>query len=77
MVDQGFENQAVVRGADMSIEVKVEVEVVGRSPQDGGFVPQPKRWRAAQAFGILMLYRRLLRDYEQQQRRASSVFRTY
>ncbi|MEV8107067.1 MULTISPECIES: hypothetical protein [unclassified Streptomyces] len=63
--------KAVVRGADRGIEV----EVVERSPQDGGFVPQPKLWRVAQTFGILILHRRLARDYEQ--RRASSVSRVY
>lgn len=62
LVDQGSKKQTVVRVADMGIEV--EVEVVERSPQDRGFVPQPKRWRVAQAFGILIPHRRLVRDYE-------------
>lgn len=29
-----------------------------------GFVPQPKRWRVEQTYGILILHRRLVRDYE-------------
>lgn len=27
-------------------------------------MPQPKRWRVEQAYGILILHRRLVRDYE-------------
>jgi len=40
------------------------MEVVERNPADHGFVPQPIRWRAEQTNGILMLHRRLVRDYE-------------
>ncbi|SCF91779.1 hypothetical protein GA0115256_13263 [Streptomyces sp. DconLS] len=35
------------------------------TPQDKGVVPQPRRWRVEQTYGILILHRRLVRDYEQ------------
>jgi hypothetical protein len=41
----------------------VDVEIVDRNPGDRGFVPQPKRWRVEQTYGILILHRRLVRDY--------------
>lgn len=40
-----------------------------------GFVPQPKRWRVEQTYGLLILHRRLVRDYEH--RPASSASRVY
>jgi transposase len=60
LVDQGFKNQVVLHGANLGIDV----EIVERNPQDKGFVPQPKRWRVEQTYGILILHRRLVRDYE-------------
>lgn len=36
-------------------------------------MPQPKQWRVEQTFGILILHRRLVRDYEH--RPASSASR--
>ena len=42
----------------------IDVEIVERNPADKGFVPQPKRWVVEQTYGILMLHRRLVRDYE-------------
>lgn len=33
-------------------------------PAGQGVVPQPKRWRVEQTYGILILHRRLVRDYE-------------
>lgn len=71
LVDQGFKNQVVAHGADLGIDV----EIVQRNPQDRGFVPQPKRWRVEQTFGILILHRRLVRDYEHHP--ASSASRVY
>ncbi|WTF99971.1 hypothetical protein OHA04_12565 [Streptomyces sp. NBC_01590] len=52
LVDQGFK--------------KTVVEIVERNPTDKGtgFVPQAKRWIVEQTLGILMLFRRLVRDYE-------------
>ncbi len=41
----------------------------------GGFVAQPKRWRVEQTYGILVLHRRLVRDYEYHP--ASSASRVY
>jgi hypothetical protein len=38
-------------------------------------VPQPKRWRVEQTYGILILHRRLVRDYEH--RPSSSASRVY
>lgn len=53
----------------------VDVEIVARDPQVKGFVPQPKRWRVEQTYGILILHRRLVRDYEH--RPSSSASRVY
>ena len=53
----------------------IAVEIVGRNAADRGFVPQPIRWRVEQTNGILMLHRRLVRDYEH--RPASSESRVY
>lgn len=53
----------------------IDVEIVARNPEDRGFVPQPKRWRVEQTYGILILHRRLVRDYEY--RPASSASRVY
>ncbi|MGW0550105.1 IS5 family transposase [Streptomyces altiplanensis] len=71
LVDQGFKNQVVTHGAGLGIDV----EIVRRNPEEKGFVPQPKRWRVEQTFGILILHRRLVRDYEH--RPASSASRVY
>lgn len=71
LVDQGFKNQVVMHGALLGIDV----EIVERNPQDKRFVPQPKRWKVEQTSGILILHRRLVRDYEH--RPASSASRVY
>ncbi|MFJ6017695.1 IS5 family transposase [Streptomyces sp. NPDC092952] len=71
LVDQGFKTQVVTHGADLGIDV----EIVQRDPQHKGFVPQPKRWRVEQTYGILILHRRLVRDYEH--RPSSSSSRVY
>jgi transposase len=71
LVDEGFKNQVAFHGTLLGIDV----ETVERKPQDKGFVPQPKRWRVEQTFGILILHRRLVRDYEH--RPASSASRVY
>ncbi len=71
LADQGFKNQVVAHGADLGIDV----EIVERNPQDAGFVPLSKRWRVEQTYGILILHRRLVRDYEH--RPSSSASRVY
>ncbi|MFB7032700.1 MULTISPECIES: IS5 family transposase [unclassified Streptomyces] len=71
LVDQGFKSTVQDHGA----KVGVEVEVVKRNPGDTGFVPQPKRWVVEQTNGVLMLHRRLVRDYEH--RPASAESRVY
>lgn len=71
LVDQGFKNQVAAHGALLDIDV----EAVQRNPRDKGFVPQPKRWRVEKTYGILILHRRLVRDYEH--RPASSASRVY
>ncbi|MEW2050795.1 IS5 family transposase [Streptomyces sp. NPDC005476] len=71
LVDQGFKKTVVAHGE----QVGIEVEVVERNPADTGFVPQPKRWVVEQTNGILMLHRRLVRDYEH--RPASAESRVY
>ncbi len=41
-------------------------------------MPQPKRWRVEQTYGILILHRRLVRDYEHRpSSSASSASRVY
>lgn len=59
LVDQGFKISVVEHGADAGIDV----QVVERNPAPG-FSPQPIRWRVEQAYGTLILHRRLTRDYE-------------
>ncbi|MET7729725.1 IS5 family transposase [Streptomyces mirabilis] len=71
LVDQGFKQSVVLHGRSLG----VDVEIVERNPQDVGFVPQPIRWRVEQTFGILIMHRRLVRDYES--RPASSVSRVH
>jgi transposase len=71
LVDQGFKKQVAAHGTLSGIDV----EIVERNPQDKGFVPQPKRWRVEQTYGILILHRRLVRDYEHHP--ASSASRIY
>jgi hypothetical protein len=45
---------------------------VERNPAQTGFVPQAKRWVVERAYGILMLHRRLVRDYEHLPRSSES-----
>lgn len=71
LVDQGFKNQVAVHGTRLGIGI----ETVERNPQETGFVPQTKRWRVEQTYGILILHRRLVRDYEH--RPSSSASRVY
>ncbi|MFB6895658.1 IS5 family transposase [Streptomyces hydrogenans] len=71
LVDQGFKKQVVAHGAGLGIDV----EIVVRNPQETGFVPRRKRWRVEQPYGIVILHRRLVRDYEH--RPASSASRVY
>jgi hypothetical protein len=60
LVDQGFKKKVVEHGRRMGIDV----EIVERNPDDKGFIPQARRWIVEQTNGILMFYRRLVRDYE-------------
>ena len=71
LVDQGFKNAVAAHGDTLGIDV----QTVERNPADKGFVPQPRRWVVEQAYGILALHRRLVRDYEH--RLASSESRVY
>ncbi|MFD7057702.1 IS5 family transposase [Streptomyces mirabilis] len=71
LVDQGFKKTVLDHGQ----QVGIDVEVVERNPADTGFVPQVKRWIVEQTNGILMLHRRLVRDYEH--RTASAESRVY
>ncbi|MEU3795772.1 IS5 family transposase [Streptomyces fructofermentans] len=68
LVDQGFKNAVVAHGQKAGIEV----EIVERNPAQTGFVPQAKRWVVERAYGILMLHRRLVRDYEHLPRSSES-----
>ncbi|MFC9454322.1 IS5 family transposase [Streptomyces sp. NPDC056983] len=71
LVDRGFKKTVVEHGTTVGIDV----EIVERNPTDKGtgFVPQAKRWIVEQTLGTLMLFRRLVRDYES--RSASSESR--
>ncbi|KIE26465.1 transposase [Streptomyces sp. MUSC 125] len=60
LADQGFKKKVVDHGMTHGIEV----EIVEHNPDQSGFVPQAKRWIVEQTNGILMFYRRLVRDYE-------------
>ncbi|MCZ4103816.1 IS5 family transposase [Streptomyces sp. So13.3] len=60
LVDQGFKKAVVDHGEQYGIDV----EIVERNPADKSFIPQAKRWVVEQTNGILMFYRRLVRDYE-------------
>ena len=71
LVDQRFKKTVVDHGQ----QVGIDVEVVERNPADVGFIPQSKRWIVEQTNGILMLHRRLVRDYEH--RTASAESRVY
>jgi transposase len=71
LVDQGFKKSVVDHGRTLGIDV----EIVERNPAEKGFVPQAKRWIVEQTNGILMFYRRLVRDYEH--RLASSRSRVF
>lgn len=68
LVDQGFKKAVVAHGE----KVGIEVEVVERNPAQTGFVPQAKRWVVECAYGISMLHRRLVRDYEHLPRSSES-----
>ncbi|GHC89498.1 DDE transposase [Streptomyces flavofungini] len=59
-VDAGFKNAVIDHGAALGIDI----EVVRRDAGAKGFAPAPKRWIVEQAFGTLLLHRRLARDYE-------------
>ncbi len=50
LVDQGFKKKVV----EHSENVGIDVEIVERTPDDKGFVPQAKRWIVEQTNGILM-----------------------
>jgi transposase len=71
LVDQGFKKKVVEHGR----HVGIDVEIVERNPDDKGFIPQARRWIVEQTNGILMFYRRLVRDYEH--RPASSRSRVF
>jgi hypothetical protein len=71
LIDQSFKKQVAAHSTLLGIDV----ETVERNPQEAGFVPQPKRWRVEQTYGILILHRRLVRDYEH--RLSSSASRVY
>ncbi|WP_369395506.1 hypothetical protein AB5J72_47715 [Streptomyces sp. CG1] len=57
---------------DHGKQVGIDVGVVERNPAETGFVPQHKRWMVEQTNGILMLRRRLVRDYEDRPASAES-----
>ncbi|WP_371583958.1 hypothetical protein [Streptomyces sp. NBC_01314] len=48
------------------------MEIVERNPAQTGFVPIAKRWIVECAYGILLLHRRLVRDYERLPRSSES-----
>lgn len=73
LVDQGFNDEVLIYGAPLDIDV----EVVRHNPDDQGkgFVPQPKRLIVEQVNGTLILHRRLAREYDR--RPGTSASRVY
>lgn len=65
---QGFKKSVVEHGRAQGIDV----QIVEHNPTDAGFVVQPTRWRVEQTFGILMYFRRLVKDYESNPRISES-----
>ncbi|MGW7081466.1 transposase [Streptomyces sp. NPDC054866] len=65
-------DERVEDGSAHGQQMGVEVEIVERDPSQSGFVPQAKRWVVERAYGILMLHRRLVRDYEHLPRSSES-----
>lgn len=72
-MDQGFKRTVVEHGTTVGIDV----EIVERNPsgKGTGFVPQAKRRVVEQTRGILMLFRRLVRDYESRPKSSESRVR--
>ena len=62
-VDGGYSGEAFAQWVK-ALRPKLEVEVVKRSDRFKGFKILPRRWIVERTFGWLMLYRRLVRDYE-------------
>ena len=62
-VDGGYTGNAFAQWVK-ELRPKLEVEVVKRSDRAKGFKILPRRWIVERTFGWLMLYRRLVRDYE-------------
>lgn len=58
--DTGFENAVVGHGAVL----RIDVEVVNRSPGVRGFHVVKRRWVLKRSLGWIMMHRRLARDYE-------------
>ncbi|MEU9944277.1 IS5 family transposase [Streptomyces lavendulae] len=73
LVDQGFKKTVVEYGTAVGIDV--EIVERNRADKDAGFVPQAKRWIVKQTLGILMLFRRLVRDYESRPKSSESRMR--
>ena len=70
-VDAGFKDDVAIHGAVLGIDV----QQVKRTEGAAGFVPVPRRWVVERTHGILMLHRRLVREYET--RPTSSVSHTF
>ena len=62
-VDGGYTGAAFAQWVK-GLRPKLAVEVVKRSDPAKGFKILPRRWIVERTFGWLMLYRRLVRDYE-------------
>jgi transposase len=62
-VDGGYTGAAFAQWLK-GLRPKLAVEVVKRSDFGKGFKILPRRWIVERTFGWLMLYRRLVRDYE-------------
>lgn len=62
LVDQGFKDEVLIRGALLDIDV--EVARHNRDDQGKGIVAQPKRWIVEQVNGTLILHHRLAREYD-------------
>jgi transposase len=58
--DSAYRNTVIEHATTLGINL----EVVRRHSATRGFTPLPRRWTVERTFGLLMLHRRLARDYK-------------
>ncbi|MFF4988969.1 transposase [Streptosporangium saharense] len=70
--DQGFAGQLVAWARQV---LGIVVHIVAKPADQRGFQVHPKRWVVERALAWLMLYRRLVRDYERQPPTSEAMIR--